>query len=229
MTNVCLLILMHVYTILITFSPKFTSLYNKKRFITFFAFHFIHVLLHHFNFSSYPSSPFIFLFWFLEINSLTILFFLQFSFPLDHVTHLSFCSLLPLNWAFTGSIGLWSNWVFARSAASFVGGKKFWSWWWTNPISGLDPIGVETAPSDGAVQKVLLPEAAGSASGDFRESLWFASFPFSSFSLLLSLNFSICLLMIALFPLHNSAHECISSVTFFSTLCKLRGSWFCSF
>ena len=94
----------------------------------------------------------------------------------------------------------------------------------TNPIIGLDPIGVETAPSDGAVQKVLLPEAAGSASGDFRESLWFASFPFSSFSLLLSLNFSICLLMIALFPLHNSAHECISSVTFFSTLCKLRGS-----
>lgn len=31
-------------------------------------------------------------------------------------------------------------------------------------ISELDPIGEETAPSDGAVQKVLLSEAAGSAS-----------------------------------------------------------------
>jgi len=86
----------------------------------------------------------------------------------------------------------------------------------------LDPIGVETAPSDGAVQKVLLPEAAGSASGDFRESLWFAFSPFPSF--LLSLSFLLspyCVSsLIVLFSLHNSAHECtgsISSVTF-STL-----------
>lgn len=33
-------------------------------------------------------------------------------------------------------------------------------------IIGLDPIGGETAPSDGAVQTVLLSEAAGSASRD---------------------------------------------------------------
>lgn len=38
-------------------------------------------------------------------------------------------------------------------------------------INGLDPIGGETAPSDGAVQTILLPEAAGSASRDLRESL----------------------------------------------------------
>lgn len=38
-------------------------------------------------------------------------------------------------------------------------------------IIGLDPIGGETAPSDGAVQKVLLPEATGSASRDLREGL----------------------------------------------------------
>lgn len=35
-------------------------------------------------------------------------------------------------------------------------------------ITVLDPIGGETAPpADGAVQKVLLSEAAGSASRDF--------------------------------------------------------------
>jgi hypothetical protein len=44
-------------------------------------------------------------------------------------------------------------------------------------IIGLDPIGGETAPSDGAVQKVLLPEAAGSASRDLREGLWYRFTP----------------------------------------------------
>jgi len=46
----------------------------------------------------------------------------------------------------------------------------------SNSITGLDPIRVETAPSHGAVQKIFLPKAAGSAFGDLRQSLW--SVPF---------------------------------------------------
>lgn len=38
----------------------------------------------------------------------------------------------------------------------------------------LDPVWGETAPLDGAVPKILLPEAARSASRDLRESLRYA-------------------------------------------------------
>lgn len=64
-------------------------------------------------------------------------------------------------------------------------------------IIGLDPIGGETAPSNGAVQKVLLPEAAGSASRDLREGL---RYPFT---------LSILLHSAILFSL-LSASECLA-------------------
>lgn len=38
-------------------------------------------------------------------------------------------------------------------------------------VGVLDPVWGETAPLDGAVPKILLPEAARSASRDLRESL----------------------------------------------------------
>lgn len=46
---------------------------------------------------------------------------------------------------------------------------------WIGEKRVLDPIGGKTVPLDGAVQKILLSEAAGSASRDLRAGLRYAS------------------------------------------------------
>ncbi|RZR86692.1 hypothetical protein BHM03_00013942 [Ensete ventricosum] len=66
-----------------------------------------------------------------------------------------YCSLVE--WAIE-LIGCWS-----RSRVWIRRGEKRWP-----PVS---------SPADGVVQEALLPEAAGSAVGDFGKSLWYILFP----------------------------------------------------